>query len=161
MARSGGCDAAAGACLETYLASSGRALIQLRSEPRTDGTSSGFSLTYATVAPPVQTRDGGSLRPAVTQHPDSATSIRYASVGVEGAMSWQNPANTAEVAAEAPSAWPGEPWQWVAAGATGERVPASADFAVEGRTERVSRGEQHSASLTSRPEASSAAVERS
>ena len=113
----GGCTNATGSCLQSVVAKSGTATVNLVSEPRTDGTASRLSMRYITVGPPERPELEDSMRPEVTHHPFAPDDLTYMPLASRRAEGWTPPSVvTGEDASdgnnEEETAWPGVPAEW-------------------------------------------------
>ena len=133
-----------GACLQSVLAPSGVAFIQLISRPRADGTSSRLTLTYVLVGPPSTPDHPASVRLQVEQYAaDDPRMLAHEPLAVRRARAWSVPATTHVVAASqddgsasgeggadgAARQWPGQPWEWALSRSAARVAPRSRTFA--------------------------------
>jgi hypothetical protein len=132
-----------GACLQSVLAPSGVAFIQLISRPRADGTSSRLTLTYVLVGPPSTPDHPASVRLQVEQYAaDDPSLLAHEPLAVRRARAWSVPATDVDAASHddgsasgeggadgAARQWPGQPWEWARSRSAARVAPRSRTFA--------------------------------
>jgi hypothetical protein len=132
-----------GACLQSVLAPSGVAFIQLISRQRADGTSSRLTLTYVLVGPPSTPDHPASVRLQVEQYAaDDPSLLAHEPLAVRRARAWSVPATDVDAASQddgsasgeggadgAARQWPGQPWEWARSRSAARVAPRSRTFA--------------------------------